>query len=112
MRVALILCAVFLCASLLCNFLLIKANGPARYFGYYDILCSGSFKPVRLKEEFKSFQGIILPKGTVVNLRSCQYGNQVYLPARMEPAFFQSVEPMDSAEQEIPLYSLAPNSGV
>jgi hypothetical protein len=109
MRLALILCASFLCISLLCNFFLIKANSPAAYFGYYDILCSGSFAPVQLKEEFKSSEGIILPKGTVVNLRSCQYGNQVYLPALMEPVFFSSVEPMDMPVKEQPLYFLVPS---
>jgi hypothetical protein len=108
MRIALILCVAFLCISLLCNFLLITANSPARHFGYYDFLCSGSFKPVQLKEEFKSFEGVILPKGTIVNLRSCQYGNQVYLPARMEPAFFQRVQPIDISAKERPLYDLFP----
>ncbi|MDR2852588.1 MAG: hypothetical protein LBV61_05990 [Burkholderiaceae bacterium] len=108
MRIILILCAFFLCISLLCNFLLIKANGPARHFGYYDILCAGSFEPVRLKDNFKSSEGIILPKGIVVYLRSCQYGNQVYLPALMEPVFFHSLEPIDSSVKEDAPYSLVP----
>jgi hypothetical protein len=108
MRVALILCVAFLCISLLCNFLLITANSPAHYFGYYDIFCSGSFKPVQLKEEFKSSEGVVLPKGTIVNLRSCQYGNQVYLPARMGEEFFQRVQPIDISPRERPLNDLFP----
>jgi hypothetical protein len=99
---------VFLCSAI---FFLSRQTARLVISATTTFFVRGGFKPVRLKEEFKSFQGIILPKGTIVNLRSCQYGNQVYLPALMEPEFFQSVEPMDSSEQEKPLYSLVPNSG-
>ena len=96
---------------ILLTMLMLNACSTVRHFGNWDILCSGGFNPIQLKEDFRSPQGIVLPKGTVAYMRECQYGNQVYLPAVIEPAFVRSYEAVVVPTKEKPHYPLIPISG-
>ena len=42
-----------------------------------DILCPATAEPYILEDEFKSNEGIIIPKGTIVPLRNCEYMQRI-----------------------------------
>ena len=42
-----------------------------------DILCPTSAEPYILENEFKSNEGIIIPKGTIVPIRNCEYMQRI-----------------------------------
>lgn len=42
-----------------------------------DILCPTTAEPYILESEYKSNEGIIIPKGTIVPLRNCEYMQRI-----------------------------------
>jgi hypothetical protein len=66
------------------------------HFSDYDVLCSKEYKANKLNKKFRSPEGIVLPKDTIVYLRECKPYADVKLEFYIDKWDFQHYQILES----------------
>ena len=62
--------------AVLIGILMIQGCSNHPFYKRIDILCaSGGFKPIKLTEEYRTDEGLVIPTGAVVYMRTCEYSS-------------------------------------
>jgi len=79
--------------AVLISILIIQGCSNHPFYKSIDILCaSGGFKAIKLTEEYRTDEGLVIPTGAVVYMRACEYSSQAYVLFGIEPSFNQYTE--------------------
>jgi hypothetical protein len=65
------------------------------YLHDYDVLCEKGFSVHKLKKEFKSQEGILLPAGTIVYARGCKPNTDVRLEFFIDNWNYKNLEKLE-----------------